>query len=444
MSPRLALINAHLVDPASGLDAPGALLIEGERIADLGPRLFNDGLPPGATVIDCKGRVLAPGLVDMHAHLREPGQEHKETLATAGRAAAAGGVTTVVAMPNTKPPIDDVAILEFLQRRARDNSAVRIEAMAAITRGLEGREMCEMGLLAASGAVAFTDGEKSVANPRLLLRALAYATTFDLLIVNHPEDPALAEGGQMNSGEVSLRLGLTGISPAAEIIGLERDLRLVEATGARYHASGISTAESVHVMRRAKGRGLRASAAVAPHHIALTDAAVGDYRTFAKLSPPLRNESDRQAIVAGLKSGAIDIIASHHAPQDQEGKRQPFAQAKVGAIGLEIMLPVALELARDGHMSLIEVLRKMTVAPAELLKLDRGALRKGGPADLVVIETRRRWRYDADLSRSKSKNSPFDKRDMQGHAALTLVGGRVVFDAERERAYSFGPERLDG
>lgn len=434
---RRAYVNARLIDPASGLDAPGALLVEGDKIADFGPRLFNDAKPSEVEIRDCGGHVLAPGLIDMRAYLREPGQEHKETIQSATRAAAAGGITAVVAMPNTKPIIDEPAMVEFLAKRARERGVVRVHTMAALTRGLEGKDMTEMGLLAEAGAVGFTDGDHGIANPRLLLRAMAYATNFDFLIANHVEDATLSEGGQMNSGEVSMRLGLSGLPWIAETIGLERDLRLVEYTRCRYHAAGISTAKSVAALARAKAKGLAVSAAVAPHHFALNETAVGEYRTFAKVSPPLRTETDRRAMIEGLRAGVIDVIASNHAPQDQEGKRQPFAQARTGILGFETMLPLALELHHGGHVPLIDILRAMTAAPAKLLKLETGRIAKGAPADLVLIDLTRPWRFDVDRFRSKSKNSPFDGRAVQGHALLTVVGGKIVFDAVKERAHAY-------
>jgi dihydroorotase len=425
---RTAYINARLLDPASGLDSPGALLTEGAEIADLGPDLFADGVPEGVAVIDCGGHGLAPGLIDMHVYLREPGAEHKETLASGSHAAAAGGVTTMICMPNTQPAIDDIALVVFIARRARDTAIVNVHPMAAVTKGLAGREMTEMGMLAEVGAVAFTDGHLPITDAQVMRRVLSYASTFDLLIVHHVEDPSLVGEGCVTEGEIATRLGLPGIPVAAEVIMIERDMRLVELTGGRYHAAHVSTAEGLAVARAAKARGLRFTCGAAVHNFALNESAIGEYRTFAKTAPPLRAESDRQALVEGLRDGTIDVISTGHSPQDQEGKRLPFAQAAYGIVGLETLLPLALELFHKGELGLLEVLAMMTARPAELLRLPCGVLRRGAPSDLVLIDLDVPWRIDADRFRSKSKNSPFDERPVQGRAIRTIVGGETVFE----------------
>ncbi len=425
-APRVAYVNARLLDPASGLDAPGALLTEGAEIADLGPGLFGDGVPEGIETVDCGGHCLAPGLIDMYVYLREPGAEQKETLATGSQAAAAGGVTTIICMPNTTPVIDDIALVDFIARRARDTAIVNVHPMAALTKGLKGTEMTEMGLLAEAGAVAFTDGHLAIGDALVMRRVLAYASTFDLLVVHHVEEPSLGAQGCVTEGEIATRLGLPSIPAAAEPMMVERDLRLVELTGGRYHAAHISTAAALDVVRRAKGRGLTITCGVAPHSFALNESAIGDYRTFAKTSPPLRSEADRRAMVEGLADGTIDVISSGHAPQDQEGKRLPFAQAAYGIVGLETLLPLSLELVHGGHLGLLEVLATMTSGPARLLKLDCGVLAAGAPADLVLFDLEVPWRIDADAFRSKSKNSPFEERPVQGRALRTVVGGRTV------------------
>ena len=432
MSRRTVYVNARLLDPASGLDVAGALLTEDAMIADLGPRLFSAGMPDGVEVIDCGGHCLAPGLIDMHAWLREPGHEHQETLATAARAAAAGGVTTVVAMPNTEPVIDDVALVEYIARRARETAAVTILPAAAVSKGLRGTEMTEFGLLAEAGAVAFTDGDRAIADARLMRRALAYATTFDLLIMQVCEEPALAQDGVMNEGEVAMRLGLAGIPALAETIVVERDLRLIELSGGRWHAAQLSTASAIEAMRQAKARGLRVTAGCAPHNFALNDTAVGEYRTFAKTKPPLRGEDDRQAVVRAIADGAIDVISSAHCPQDPESKRLPFAQAAFGVIGLETMFGLALELYHNGQVPLLTLLGCMTARPAELLKLKSGRLARGAPADLIVFDPDAPWRVDEKKLRSKSKNSPYDGRPLQGHVLRTVVAGATVFQRRRE------------
>lgn len=418
--------NARIVDPASGHDGPGELLTIGEDIADMGKKLF-DSVPADVQVVDCDGLVLAPGLVDMRVQLREPGEEHKESLRSGGEAAIAGGVTTIVCLPNTNPVMDDEATLEFVARRARLAALAKVYCYGAITKGLQGKELAEMGLLAEAGALAFTDATKAVADAQVLRRALQYAATFDLLIVQHPEEPTLA-GGVMNSGEIATRMGLSGIPREAEIIMLERDMRLVAMTGGRYHAAHISTSDSVEIIAKAKQDGLKVTCDTAPFYFALNELSVGDYRTFAKLSPPLRNDADRQAIVAGLKSGVIDAIASDHSPQDADSKRLPFPQAAFGGSGLETLLSVSLDLFHNGEMTLIEVLRRLTVAPADVLGLKTGRLAKGGKADLVLFDPDRAWKVIADAFKSKSKNSPFDGRPVQGQVMRTVVDGRTVFE----------------
>lgn len=424
--------NARLLDPASGLDVKGALLTEGDRIVDLGPKLASGSFAGDTELIDCQGHCLAPGLIDMHVWLREPGAEHQETLATGARAAAAGGITTMVAMPNTEPTIDEVALVEFVARRATDTAVVRILPAAAVTRGTRGEELTELGLLAQAGAVAFTEGDRPVASPRLMRRALSYATTFDLLLMQHCEEPSLAKGGVMNEGEVAARLGLSGIPAMAEVILLERDVRLLEATQGRLHASHLSTGDALDVVRRAKQRGLRLTAGAAPHNFALNELDVGDYRTFAKVKPPLRVEADRKAVVEAIADGTVDVISSAHAPQDPESKRLPFAQAEFGMIGLETLLPLTLELYHNGSVPLLRLLACLTCNPARLLKLDSGRLAPGAPADLLIFDPDTPWRVDEKKFRSKAKNSPYDGRRVQGHALRTVVAGETVFQRKRE------------
>ncbi len=427
---RIAYVDARLVDPASGLDAPGALLTEGDAIADFGPRLFADGVPDGIAVVACAGACLAPGLIDMRVHLREPGEAHKETIASASAAAAAGGVTSLACLPNTDPALDDVALIEYIDRRARAAGMVRIYPYSALTRGTNGRELTEMGILAESGAVAFTDGTSAVADALVMRRALDYARTFDLLIVQHPEEPALAAGGQMNEGETATRLGLAAIPAVAEAIMVERDLRLVELTGGRYHVGHVSTAGAIDAIRRGKARGLSLSCDTAPAYFTLNESAVGDYRTFAKLSPPLRSEEDRAAVAAAVADGTIDAIASDHAPHDQDSKRLPFAQAEAGIVGLETLLPLSLALYHAGRMTLIELLGALTARPAAILRLPGGRLAAGAPADLVLFDLDRPWRIEAARFRSKSKNTPFEGHPVQGRVRRTVVAGHTVFEGE--------------
>ncbi|MDX2224737.1 MAG: dihydroorotase [Rhodospirillaceae bacterium] len=425
---KVAYVNARIVDPASGFDGPGQLLTSGEEIAAVGAKLFEGKPPADAEVVDCQGYCLAPGLVDMRVQLREPGEEHKESLRSGGEAAVAGGVTTMVGLPNTAPIIDDEATVEFVARRARQLALAKVYVYGAATKGLAGKELAEMGLLSEAGAVGFTDATKAIADAQVMRRALSYAATFGLLILQHPEEPALATG-VMNAGEMATRLGLSGIPREAETIMLERDMRLVAMTGGRYHAAHISTAESVEIIADAKAKGLNVTCDTAPFYFALNELSVGEYRTFAKLSPPLRGESDRIAIIEGLKSGVIDCIASDHAPQDQDSKRLPFAQAAYGGSGLETLLAVSLGLVHNGDLSLIEMLRRMTTAPSQLLGLEAGRLKVGAKADLVLFDPDRGWKVIADNFRSKSKNSPFDGQPVQGRVLRTVIDGRVVFDA---------------
>ena len=430
-----AYVNARLLDPASGLDAPGSLLVDGESIAAVGKDLYRDGkawrAPEGAETVDCRGLCLAPGLVDARVFTGEPGDEHKETLLSAGQAAVAGGVTSMVCLPNTTPVIDDMSVVEYIARRARKLGLSKAYVYGAVTKGAKGVELAELGLLAEAGALAFTDGFQTIANARVMKNALAYASTFDLLIVQHAEEPALAAGGAMNAGELATRLGLSGIPPAAEVIIVDRDIRLAEMTDGRLHFAHVSTADALDAIRRAKARGLKITCDTAPPYFALNEAAVGDYRTFAKLSPPLRREEDRLAVVAALKDGTIDAIASDHIPEDEEVKRLPFPQAAFGGIGLETLLPVTLELVHNKDMKLLDALRLVTAAPADLMRLEAGKLAKGRPADFVLFDPDRAWKVDADKLHSKSKNSPFDGRAVQGRAIRTVVDGRSVFAETR-------------
>ena len=341
--------------------------------------------------------------------------------------AAAGGVTTMVALPNTTPVIDDVSVVEFMHRRANDVGAVKIRCYGSVTRGTKGEQLTEMGLLADAGAVAFTDGTRAVANTMVMRRALSYARGFDLMVAQHPEDPKLANGGVMNEGEIASRLGLPGIPGAAEVIMVERDLRLAELTGGRYHAAHVSTEGAVEAIRRAKAKGLDVTCDTAPHYFALNETSIGDYRTFAKVSPPLRSEADRKAIVAGLVDGTIDAVASDHTPSDQDSKRLPFAQAEYGIVGLETLLTLTLEPFHNGEIGLLEALAKITSNPARMLGLKSGRLQRGAAADLVLFNADTPWRIEEEGFRSKSKNTPFDGRPVQGRVLETLVDGRSVY-----------------
>jgi dihydroorotase len=426
IGPATVFINARLVDPAANRDEPGGLLVKDGLIADIGAHLRRNA-PEGATVIDCKGNVLAPGLIDAQVFTGEPGYEHRETLKTASHAAAAGGVTTIVVMPDTNPVIDQVALVDFIQRRARDNALVHVHTMAAMTKGLQGEEMTEIGLLKRAGAIAFANGKSSVVNTRVMRNVLSYSKDFNALVVHHTEDPYLSNGA-MNSGEVAARLGLSGVSKIAETIVLERDVRLVEMTGGRYHAATISCQESLDVVRAAKAKKLSVSCGVSINHLTLNENDIGPYRTFFKVRPPLRREEDRVAMVQAVANGDIDIIVSSHDPQDADTKRRPFAEAADGAVGLETLLSAALRLVHSGDITLSAMLKALTINPARLLGLHSGRLAKGSIADLVLFDPGEPWVVNKDLLRSRSKNTPFDEAKMQGRVLRTVVAGQTVYE----------------
>jgi len=423
---RRAYINARLIDPANGLDEKGGVLIEDGRIVAVGKDVTARNYGNAETVTDCKGLTLFPGLVDMCVYTGEPGTEYRETLASASRAAAAGGVTTMIVMPGTDPVIDDAAIVDFILRRARDTASVRVAPMASITKGIKGKAMTEFGLLREAGAVAVTDGLKGVENAAILRRAMSYANTFGMLLVQHVEDASLA-GGVMNEGENATRLGLPGIPAQAETIMLERDLRLVELTGARYHASQISCRASLDVMRHAKDKGLPVSCGVSINHLTLNENDIGAYRTFFKLSPPLRGEADRAALVEAVADGTIDIIVSGHNPQSDDTKRLPFAEAAFGAIGLETMFAAAMSLVHNGDIPLPRLIEALSATPARLLELEAGTLSPGRPADFVIADPEKPWLVEDEVLHSRSKNSPFEHRSLEGRIMQTIVAGRQVF-----------------
>jgi len=424
----ILLANARLIDPSRDLDGPGDVLIVDGVIRDARRGIGAAGVPEGTDIINCGGKVVAPGLIDMRAFVGEPGAGHRETFASASQAAAAGGITTIVCQPDTKPVIDNSATVDFVLRRARDTAIVNIHPMAALTKGLGGVEMTEFGLLKAAGAVAFTDGDKSVINAQVMRRALTYARDFDALIVHHTEDPDLIGEGVMNEGEFASRLGLMGIPKAAEAIMLERDMRLVALTGGRYHAASLTCADSLEILKRARDAGLSVSASASINHLTLNENDIGPYRTFLKLSPPLRTEDERTQLVDALSSGLIDVVMSDHNPQDVEVKRLPFAEAAPGAIGLETMLPAALRLVHNGELELSTLIRAMSTRPAELLGLPGGTLRPGTPADIVVIDLDTPWVLDPTDLKSQCKNTPFDEAKFSGRAVRTIVGGRTVFE----------------
>ena len=424
----LALVNARLIDPETERESRGGVLVRDGVIAAVGSDVTPAALPAGTRVIDCAGDCVAPGLIDLRAFVGEPGAEHRETIATATAAAAAGGVTTLLAMPNTEPAVDDPAVVDFLLRRARDTGRVRVLSAATLTRGARGHELSEIGLLRDAGAVAFTDGLASVAEARVMRRALTYARDFGALVMAFCEDRTLAEGGVMNEGELASRLGLPGIPREAETIVLERDLRLVTLTGARYHAAVVSSSQSVALIRRAKAEGLPVTCATTINHLALNEGDIGDYRTFLKLSPPLRGEEERQALVAALADGTIDAVVSDHNPQDVETKRLPFAESAAGAVGLETLLSAGLRLVTAGDLTLPRLVAALTSKPAGILGLPQGRLAVGAPADLIRFDPEEPYVLAAEKLQSRCRNTPFEGARLDGRVKLTLVGGHPVYE----------------
>lgn len=426
MMPATLLKNARLLDPWTHLDQIGDLLIINGQMTAIGADAART-VPDDAIVINCDGYCLAPGLVDMRAHLNEPGREHIETLATLSQAAAAGGITTLVGLPDTDPVLDDVALIDFITRRARKVGLVHLYAYGALTKGLAGKELTEFGLMASAGALGFTDPNRAVGDALLMRRALSYARTFDQLIIQHPLEPSLCDAGSATEGEFATRLGLPGMPALAEQIQIERDVHLVELTGARYHAAHISTAGAINAIRRAKQRGLPVSCDTAPAYFMLNELAIGSYDTLAKLSPPLRCEADRKAVLDGLLDGTIDAIVSDHRPLDLDTKHLPYAAASAGAIGLETLLPLALGLHHAHNMPLLKAVNLITKAPADILRLPAGRLAIGAVADLVLFDPDRPWRVDASKFISKTPNTPFHGMPVQGQVLISIVAGRITF-----------------
>jgi dihydroorotase len=419
--------NARIIDPESNLDIKGELITIGNKIADFGANLFDGKYPDDAEIIDCNGNILAPGLIDIQVHFREPGQTHKESIATGSKSAAAGGITTVVCQPNTNPVIDAVEIIQLVKARAKETSYINIETYACITRGMKGLELTDMGKLVEAGAVGFTDDGLPVMNALLMRRAFSYASMFNVPIVQHAEDLNLSQGGCINEGPVSFKLGVTGIPNISESVIVERDIAILELTGGKYHVLHVSTKEALESIRRGKAKGLNITAEAAPHHFALTDEAVLGFNSYAKMNPPLRAEQDRQAIIQGLIDGTIDAIATDHAPHDEASKQLPLAEASFGIVGVETMLPISLELYHNKAMSLIDVIGKMTNQAAKIINNQAGIIRKGATADLVIINLDLEWTIAIEKFAGKSNNSPFDGRKVKGRALRTIVGGETVY-----------------
>jgi dihydroorotase len=415
--------NARLIDPEAGTDTIGSLSVEGGEIV-----ARDAAAPKGAKLIDCGGQCLAPGMVDWGVKIGEPGERHKESFRSAGLAAAAGGVTTIVARPDTTPAIDTPETLEFVTRRAGE-APVRIRHMAALTKGRMGREMTEIGFLLDAGAIAFSDVFHVAENTKSLSRAMTYAKSLGALIVGHPQEPGLSAGASATSGKFASLRGLPGVSPMAERIGLDRDLALVEMTGARWHVDQVTTARSLPALARAKEAGLDVTAGSSIHHLTLNEFDVGDYRTFFKFTPPLRSEEDRLEMVQAVADGVIDVIGSFHTPADEESKRLPFEDAASGAVGLQTLLPAALRLYHAGHLDLPTLFRALALNPARRLGLPQGRLAVGAPADLVLFSPDTPFVLDRFSLLSKSKNTPFDGARLEGKVLATYVAGQQVYEA---------------
>jgi dihydroorotase len=427
-APPIAFVNARLVDPVQESETRGGLIVVDGVIAGVGVAVTRDQLPPEARIVDCEGDVVSPGLVDMRVFVGEPGAEHRETIASASAAAAAGGVTTLVTRPDTSPPVDDPAVVDFILRRARDAGKVRIHPSAALTKGLKGEEIAEIGLLAEAGAIAFCDGTHSVADALTMRRAMTYARDFDALVAPVCDDRSLSGEGVMAEGLRASWLGLPGVPREAETVVIDRDLRLVALTGVRYHAALISNRLSLEAMARARQTGLPATCGVSINHLTLNELDVGDYRTFLKLNPPLRAEDERVALVEALGAGLIDVICSDHDPQDVDTKRLPFAEASAGAIGVETMLSAGLRLVAAGHVALPRLIRAMTARPAEILRLPVGRLSVGAPADLIRFDPDEPFVLDPASLHSRCRNTPFDAARLQGRVKMTLVAGRIAHE----------------
>ena len=421
--------NARLIDPEAGSDELGALLVRDGKILACGEEaeILKDIDRAGLDIVDCNGKCLAPGIVDIGVKVCEPGERHKESYRSAGLAAAAGGVTTMVTRPDTTPAIDTPEVLEFVRRRANEAAPVNVLPMAALTKAREGREMTEISFLLDAGAVAFTDCDNVIRDTKVFSRALTYARSCGALVIAHPQEPGLSKGAAATSGKFASLRGLPTVSPMAERMGLDRDIALIEMTGARYHADQITTARALPALERAKKNGLDITAGVSIHHLTLNELDVADYRTFFKIKPPLRAEDDRLAVIEAVASGLIDIISSMHTPQDEESKRRPFEEAASGAVALETLLPAALRLYHSGQLSLPQLFRAMSLNPARRLGLDSGRLSQGAPADLVLFDANVPFVLDRYTLHSKSQNTPFDGARLQGRVLATYVAGQPVY-----------------
>jgi len=422
------LTNTRIIDPSQKMDEKGSVVIdENGKIKSIGKNVTKSDFSSSAEIIDLKNNILIPGIVDMKAFVGEPGYEYKENFRTLSHAALAGGVTSIVTMPNTKPLIDNVSMVDFIIRRGRDKASVNLFPSATLTRELEGKQMTEFGLLSAKGIIGFTDIVKAIQSTETMARIMDYASDIGVLIMQHVEDYELSKNGCINEGEVSTRLGLQGISYIAEKIIIERDLSLLNEFPCRYHINQISSKESLEVIKRNKEHGLNFSVGVSINNLSLNENDIGDFKTFLKVSPPLRLEDDRLALVQGVKSGLIDVIVSDHTPEDEEGKRLPFSQAATGAIGIETLFPLALEMYHNESLSLEKIIQALTINPAKILKINKGTLKKGSDADICIFDLNIPWVIKADLLKSKSKNTAVENRKVQGKVLMTFLNGELAF-----------------
>ena len=422
------LINARIIDPSQKMDEKGSIIIDGKgKIKMIGKNVKKSDAISSSEVIDLKNYIVIPGIVDMKAFVGEPGYEYKENFRTLSQAALAGGVTSVVTMPNTKPIIDNVSMVDFIIRRGRDKASINLFPCASLTREISGNEMSEFGLLSKKGIIGFTDAIKTVQNTETMSKIMDYASDIGVLIMQHVEDYELSKNGCINNGEVSTRLGLEGISYIAEKIIIERDLSLLSEFPCRYHINQISSKDSLDVIKRNKEKGLKFSVGVSINNLSLNENDIGDFKTFLKLSPPLRLEDDRTSLVSGIKSGLIDVIVSDHTPEDEEGKRLPFAQAATGAIGIETLLPLALEMHHNESLDLTKIIETLTINPAKILKINKGTIKKGSDADICVFDLDKPWVVNGDDLKSKSKNTAVEGRKLQGKVYMTFLNGDLVF-----------------
>ncbi|KEG19711.1 dihydroorotase [Bartonella bacilliformis] len=428
MTRSIVFQNARIIDPSRAIDEIGTVIIENGLITVSGKESLNQGTPEGAEIIDASNKAILPGLVDARVFIGEPGAEHHETMASASQAAAAGGITSFLMMPDTQPVIDNVALVEFIIRTAREMSLVNIYPVAAITQGLNGQKIAEFGLLKNAGVIAFSEGKKTLQNSSVMRRAMTYARDFDVALIHETQDKDLTGQGVMNEGLLASWLGLSGVPREAEVIPLERDLRLAALTKVKYHAAQISTAMSADAIRLAKQHNTKISAGVSINHLSLNENDIGEYRTFFRLIPPLRSEEDRIAMIEAINDGTIDVIVSSHDPQDVDTKRLPFQDAAAGAIGMETLLSAALRLYHNKSVSLLRLIELLSTAPAKLFGLNAGTLMKGAPADLILVDLDEPWVLSPDILHSRSKNTPFENTRFQGRVIQTFVKGKSVFN----------------